>query len=646
MKKLGISIVLIAMLFVTACNGSKDHGAAKDLASTLTINFCQGNNSRTMTYQKSVPLTLPDGNTVSQGDLKPTWQFISQQIGIGIEDVAVQDQKASEMIDIAAATGFDNAVIYGGNSIAEDLMNYGAEGYFINLLDYLDEMPAVKVFLDENPSVAKAVTAYDGGIYHLPYLAEIDNYARVFFCRADWVTSLLDSTDALESEDSTLNVAYDGYWDKKTANVIALQNGAASAGVLDRNTALETLVDYINENYDYANPSELYLGEDAMYDIDELVALWRVVKLSPNTLSKVTTGAVVPNTEISPYFVRKTSYRDEVLKLMNYMDGERVHGSDSYKARFYDDGNNNLVYSYAAEGFLSKLHYIKAMYSEGLFHSEFADVSLKDIIRKSMFFSDEIEGQRQFGFMTYDWIVSSTAGSDKVVGVLPPVTTLSKAGINEFVHYVENTRAIKPDGWAISAVASEEEKHAALVLFNYLFTEEGHNAQIYSIPSTRVADESFIGPDGKAYPKFSQWLFDAAREYKDNDLGGFMRDFMGSLLPIGYQKEMGMELQYTNENGAATWTLYNESKVLSPSYSSENDYLKMMPPVFSLTSQNLAKLATVSVGDDQTDSIFKYITGKDPSITSGEDIGKMYKDGGIDLYLSVYQEAYDRVLSK
>ncbi|MDC7219955.1 MAG: hypothetical protein PQJ59_08445 [Spirochaetales bacterium] len=645
MKKIGLLLAVLAILCMTACNGTSDDAALKT-ASSLKINFCHGNNSRTMTYQKAVPLNLPDGTTVSQGDLKPTWQYISRQVGFEIQDVAVQDQKASEMVDICASTGFDNAVIFGGNSIAEDLMNYGAEGFFINLLDHLDEMPDVAQFLEDNPNVAKAITAYDGGIYHLPYVAEIDNYARVFFCRGDWVTSMLDSTDALEAEDRTLNVAYEGYWERSATNVIDLQNAAAKGGVLDRDTALATLIKYINDTYDYAKPSELYLGEGALYDIDELIALWRVMKLSPNTLSKVSTGEVIPGTEISPYFFRKTSYRDEIFKLANYFDGVRVHGSDSYKARFYDDGQNNVVYSYASEEFLSKVDYLKQIYSEGLIYSEFTDTSYKDLIRKTMFFSDDIDGVKQFGFMTYDWIVSTTSGSNKIIGMLPPLTTLSQAGINDFVHYVENTRAIKPDGWSISAKASEEEIHAALKLFNYLFTEEGRHAQIYSIPATRVAGESFIGPDGQAYPKFSQWLFDAAREYKNNDLGGFMRDFMGSLLAVGYQKEMGMELQYTNENGTATWKLYNENEVLSPSYSSENAYLRMMPPVFSLTGQDLAKLTTVAVGDDQTDALFKYITGSDENIKSVDDIAKLYEEGGIDLYESIYQGAYDRILGK
>lgn len=616
------------------------------LADSIKTNHVQGNNARTMTYQKSTPLTLPDGSVVTQGDLKPTWQFIQQEMGFDIVDVGVQDQKAVEMIDIAAATGFKEAVIYGGDSIAKDLMNYGAQGYFINIKEYLDYMPDLSAYLDANPNVAKAVTAYDGGIYHLPYVAEIDNYARVFPGRGDWVTSLLDSSSALESESHTLNVQYEGYWDRNPTNVIDLQNAAASGGTLDRDTALTVLKDYIADTYpEYDNLSELYLGLDAMYDIDELIALWRVVELSPNTLSKVSTGSVVANTEISPFFVRKSKYREDTLKLMNYFGGVRVHASDTYSAREYADTDGQIHYSYADDDFLEHLEYIKDWYQEGLIHTEFADLSIKDEFRKSMWFADDVEGQRQFGFMTYDWIASSTAGSEKIVGILPPVTPIPAAGIDEWVHYIENTRAIKPDGWSISAAASEAEINSALKLFNYMFTPEGSDVQVYSVPDVREAGNTYAGPDGTMYPEFNQWLFDAAGEYKDGDVSGFLRDFMGSLLAVGFQKEIGFELQYTTSNGIAAWDLYTQAGVLTPSYSSENEYLRMMPPVISLNDQDLAKIGTTAVGNDQRDQIFIYIIGGDAAVDSAADLGVMYEEAGIDKYVEVYQTAYDRMMS-
>ncbi|WP_461207101.1 type 2 periplasmic-binding domain-containing protein [Clostridium sp. DL1XJH146] len=630
-------------------NQTNEQVEVKDLeiADSLNINFAMGNNARTMTYQQANPLTLPDGTIVTQGDLKPTWQYIEKQLGFTINDNTVQDQKATEMIDLEAATGFKDDTIYGGNSIANDLMNYGAQGYFINLKDYLDYMPNVKEYLEENPNVASAITAYDGGIYHLPYVAEIDNYARTFNGRNEWVTALLDSTDALETESETLNVAYNGYWDRNDTNVATLQNEAATNGVIDRDTALNVLIDYINTTYpDLEKPSDLYVGETAVYDIDELVALWRVIELSPNTLSKVTTGAVVDGAEVSPFFVRKSKYREDVLRLITYFDGEKVHSSDSYGATLYVDENGEMVYSYDDEDFLEKLDYIKAMYSEGLLHSEFADLSVTDEFRKSMYFADDAEGQKQFGFMTFDWIASTTASNEAIDVFLPPVTTISGAGIDDFVHYVENTRAIKPDGWAISAAADEVDINTALTLFDYMFSEEGNLVQNYSIPDAWVEGEKFVGPDGTEYPKFNDWILDTAGEMKDGDISGFLRDFMGSHLALGYQKEIGFELQYTSENGFDGWDLYTKADVLSMSYGADNDYLRLMPPIISLNDQEVAKIDTVAIGTDQTDQLFLYITGADAAADSVDGIEDIFDKAGIKEYLEVYQTAYDRMMQK
>lgn len=660
MKKIALLLSLAAILVLSGCSKAADTAAAEtesktaekvDLANlvkadTLNINFAMGNNSRTMTYQKANPLTLPDGTVVAQGDLKPTWQHIEKQLGFKIADNAVQDQKATEMIDIAAATSFSSDTIYGGNSIAESLMKYGAQGYLINLKDYLDYMPNVKEYLESQPNIAKAITAFDGGIYHLPYAAELGNYARAYIGRPAWVTSLLDSTEALEAETHTLNVAYEGYWDRYDNNVVDLQNAAAKNGVLDQATALKVLKDYIAATHPgLAKPSDLYVGESAVYDIDELIALWRVIELSPRTLSKVSTGKVVEDAEISPYFVRQSKYREDLLRMMNYFDGIKVHGSDSYAARQIMDGDK-VVHSYAQDSFLEALNYIQQWYQEGLIHSEFADLSIKDKFRNGMFFADDVEGQRQFGFMTFDWFASTTKGTDKAHAFLPPVTTVSEAGINDFIHYVGNARAIKPDGWAISAKADEGQRNAALALFDYMYSEEGNDVQNYSIPESRVEGAVFRGPDGTEYPKFSQWLIDTAGEFKNGDISGFLRDFMGSHLALGYQKEIGFELQYTSANGFSSWDLYTKKNVLIDTYEADKDYFRMMPPVISLNEQDVAKLGTTAIGEDQTDKIFIFITGNGSVVKSTDEIAKEFEDAGIDTYESVYTAAYNRMIGK
>lgn len=662
-------ILSVILLFIVSCNKTQQIETIKnvskteelitdtnymeplifqdvDVASNIKINFAMGNIKRTLTYQQDDPLTTPSGLVINKGDLKPVWQYIQDRLGFSIEDVAIQTQKASDMISDAEDNDSFDATIYGGNSIADSLMNLGAQGKFINLKNYLKYTPNLTNYLNKNPSIAKAITAYDGGIYHIPYVAEVNNYARVVNIRHDWVTSLLDSTSALIEEDESLTVAYNGFWDRNKYNVITLQNNAAISGTLERDDALRILISYIKDTYpNYSKPSELYIGENALYDMDELVALWRVIKLSPNTLSRVTTGKLVPNTTITPFFLRQSNYNDEVFRLLTFLDGQKVHLVDSTSTGIlFEDNYGDLKYSYAEPSFLKKLENIKNWYSEGLIKKDFFNEDDKTNFRTELFFSDENQGQKDFGFMTIDWISSTTASSEKISVILPPVTTISEANINKFIHYFENTRSIKPDGWSISATASEPEIFAALKLFDYIFSNEGSKIQNYSTPDIWIKGQVYYGPDGKAYPQFNNWIVEKAQDLKNGDVNGFLRDYMGSQLPLGYQKEMGLELQVTSEIGMKGWQLYTDKNVLTLTYDSVIQNLKLMPPIISLNVEDIKALNKAKINSSTTDLLYGYIDGTDSSLNDYTDLIQIFKDAGIDEYLRLNQIAYNRMM--
>ena len=158
-------------------------------------------------------------------------------------------------------------------------------------------------------------------------------------------------------------------------------------------------------------------------------------------------------------------------------------------------------------------------------------------------------------------------------------------------YFIDNGRAIKPDGWAISAAGCTDEKtlRRACALFDYFFTEEGSTLQNYGLPMNLEENGSYQGPDGTSYPKFNQWMVDTCNAVAKGDLSTFMRDWMGSLIPIGYQKDIGFEYQYTSERGFEGWVLLQGSTTTFATYAGEGpkgdnpNYYKMIPPVFSLT---------------------------------------------------------------
>lgn len=626
----------------------------------VTMNLAYGNEKKTLTYQVSNPITMPDGTVVSKGDLKPAWQQLEKTLNIDIQDVANQTQKASDMMKLQAATQFKDAVIYGGNSIADDLMAKGAEGYFVKLDEHLDEMPNLKAYLEANPNIKSAITAYDGHIYHLPYVAEIGNYARMFHVRQTWVTDLLDKANPTFDTTTVATTYYEPFYTaehprakeiagrptKKTdQNIIDIMNNLP---VKNGKTYAEAFRTYIEANYDYENPSELFLGNDAAYDIDELVALFRCVQANPTYL----TGK--SNAETYAYFTRQPKYREEVVRLATYFDGIRVHGSDSYESRWAYDENGMIQYTYATEDFYNVLTRLSDMNAEGLIYGDsLNDGTSSTDLRKRLYGSDDVEATTQYGFLTYDWTASTTADAlnDDIVAILPPVAEVN--GV--WQQYVDNSRVIKSDGWSISSAASDSQKSAAYKIFDYYFSEEGNVLQNYGVSDMVDTSEKFVGPDGISYPKFTQWVFDNAKTFSNGDISNFLREVIGSQMPIGYQKEIGFEYQYTSERGLAATKLYTDEKVGFPTYEGtglEGDnpnYYRLTPPAYSLNKNQSAAVGqlTIATSTGFIEPVFNLIRFQTAGGGTGLVVPKTYqeylqyfKDGGLEQYVKVYQDAY------
>lgn len=637
---------------------------------TLKINFTTGNKDRVLTYFKESPMTLPNGDVVTAGMLKPVWTQVASALNIDIQDVTIQDQKASEMMQTASTDAFAGANIFGGNSVATDFMNYGSRGMFVNLVDMMDQgyMPNFARYLQDNPSIKSAITAYDGGIYYVPYIAEINTFARAFVARETWVTDLLDAAGA-NYDTAAYTTYYDGFLigsnartgsnggsvipkagvtiTKKTSqNIIEIQNALATK---NGKTLTEALITYINDNYDYSTPSELYLGEKAAYDIDELVALMRCIKANPGYL----TGGKAD--VVWPFFVRQSSYREDLLRLGTYFDGVKAHGADSYGSRWYIDENNTVQYTYTTEGMYDVLNYLSDMEAEGLFYADTYDLNNKTNFRSKLWGTDASDAPA-YGWMTYDWIASSTTDDlnpDTVV-MLPPVANVNGA----WQYYIDNGRAIKSDGWAISVKgnASDAELHRSCALLDYFFTEEGDQLQNYGMDMILVEGETYHGPDGIDYPKYNDWLYENL-PLANGDMSTFLRDWIGSQIPIGYQKNIGFEYQYTSARGFAGWALLTNSTTGFANYEGDlglpggnPNYYKMIPSAFSMTDRQQEQLSTeTSIEmDDSTEYLFNIIRyktkGNAPAgVTipaSYNEYLQFFKDKGLDTYVSVYQASY------
>ncbi|MFI3254610.1 MAG: hypothetical protein R3Y63_09780 [Eubacteriales bacterium] len=640
----------------------------------LKVSIAFGNTSRTISYGQSNPLTLSDGTVVTNGDLKPVWQYVQGRLNVKITDaLGAQGEAATDMLNIASTSAFQDAHVYGGNSVADLLVNYGTQGLLLPLNEKMDEglMPNFVAYLEENPTIETSITAQDGNIYYVPYIAEIGSPAREWIVRGSWPEILLDGTDTAFDTHVSITSYYEGAYTGSNArtgsnggtvtpkdgvsitkatneNIIEIQNALS---VKNGETLTNALIEYIGRNYEYENPSQLFIGELAAADVDELVALWRCIKANPELLTE-RDGATV-----YPFFARQGTYREDLLRMANYFNGTRAHGADSYEARFILDESGNLVYTYAQEGMYEVLVWLSQIHAEGLINPDIYSNEASPNIRTQMFGNDDDATKTVYGYMTFDWISSTTASSlntDTTV-VLPPVANVN--GVWQY--FVDNTRVVKPDGWSISAYSGHDDAsiEAACALLDYYFTEEGALVHNYGLPFNLASLDGYEGPDGNDYPIFDDWIQETSNNTNNGDISSFLRDWMGSHLAIGYQKDIGFEYQTTGDQGMASWELINGSTTGYPSYSGagpEGDnpnYYYLSPTVIPLNERQIDTVATQTKIDDEdtAEFLFNIIRYQALGNASGgasmaynyDEYLKFFTDAGLDLYVSTYQTAYD-----
>ncbi|MBR4836704.1 MAG: hypothetical protein IKU99_06820, partial [Clostridia bacterium] len=254
-------------------------------------------------------ITLADGKTYHTGDLKPTWVAVSEKLNINFEN-KYQGKSASEEFKYWQET-LDQVDMVSGT--ATQLSEAGVAGKVINLALYLDAMPNFKKYLEENPIVRLSITGSvdNGAIYFSPYFDGVDDIERMPLMRTDWVEKLLNGEGAFTA-DASKNLAAAAYTPymptsgkvvvdaankegtavikltkdyDKAGNIVALMN---AAGTLNGVQAVNMLRKYIDEAYDgyYGTTrSNLFVGQNAAWDADELVALLRCVVANPQTLN-------------------------------------------------------------------------------------------------------------------------------------------------------------------------------------------------------------------------------------------------------------------------------------------------------------------------------------------------------------------------
>ena len=518
-------------------------------------------------------ITLADGKTYNSGDLKPTWQAVEKILNIKIDD-HYQGKSASEEYKYWDAQ-LDQIDMLSGTATL--LSENGQNGKLVNLADYLDKMPNFSKYLFENPIVRLSITGAAAGpnagaIYFSPYFDGVDDIERMPLMRTDWVEKLLNGEGEFTADSSkkTATPVYTPYMptsgtvevdvvkkdrsgtEKVTkdygayGNIVAKMNEAGSIDGVEAVNMLREYIDKTYNNYYGTNRADLFIGQNAAWDADELVALLRCVVANPQTLNGTDS--------VQGLFSREDANnqrRVDMFRFAGILFG--VRGMESRLDYLYVGTDNKLHDARNEAATYEALAKMNDMAKEGLLAETF--INQEDANTEKYLKEDN-------GFMHYDYNQTQTAynataldnaAGEKYMAVMVPVAKWND-GSEKYMRFTESWRSVKTDGWGISAAGvkdNPDKLNACLALIDYAYSQEGQVLMSYGPDEFIKHDGSgnivTFDFNGKQWPEISDKTSEELWSLANGNYTNYARNYIGSTL--SFVKSQAFEFQCTHEVG-------------------------------------------------------------------------------------------------
>ena len=510
------------------------------------------------------------------GDLKPTWVEAEKRLNIKFEDKYQGNSATNELKYWAERLGDVDMV--SGNASA--LNEYGEAGSFVNIAEHLDKMPNFKAYLEANPIVRLSITGNTntGAIYFSPYFDGVNDIERMPLIRADFVTKLLDGEGPFKADKSKnlLPASYEPYMPTsgkvtidtvkadgsgvfqltkdydKAGNIVANMNAALAKGNLDGVTAVNMFREYIDKAYNgyYGTKrSNLFIGQDAAWDADELVAFLRCAVANSYTLNGTDT--------IMGYFSREDSNLQRQVDLTRFIGTLfGIRGMESRQEWLYFDYDGKLKDARQEVATYKTLERVVAMAEEGLISRSFLENS------------NENSGtmlENDLGVMSYDYNQTQTilnvtklnidAGEKYMAFMVPVARWYDGTDPNGvYMRFTESWRSVKTDAWAITVAGAGKDPNklnAALKLIDYAYSPEGmilmsYGPDVFIKTKADGSYETFLF-NGQEMPVVADVTKDLMWKLTSGNYTNFARQYLGSTL--SFAKSQAFEFQNTHEIG-------------------------------------------------------------------------------------------------
>ena len=620
-------------------------------------------------------ITLADGKTYQTGDLKPTWVEVQNVLGMKFEN-KYQGNGANKEFQYWQDR-LNEVDMVSGN--ATQLSEFGEAGSLVNIAEHLDKMPNFKAYLEANAIVRLSVTGNvdNGAIYFSPYFDGVNDIERMPLMRVDWAKKLLDGEGEFTAEKSgtTAEAVYTPYMPTEgkvtvdvvkadgsaveqvtkdydaAGNIVALMNEKGAMSGVEAVNMLRTYIDTAYNGYYGTNRSDLFCGQNAAWDADEMVALLRCVVANAQTLNGTDT--------IQGLFSREDNNnqrRVDMFRFAGVLFG--VRGLESRQDYLYVGTDGKLHDARQEAETYAAIEKMNAIAAEGLISKSFIDGSKE---------SSGTMLENDMGFMSYDYNQTQTIlnetklqEGEKYMAVMVPVAKWND-GEEKYMRFTESWRSVKTDGWGISVAGvngDENKLNAALALIDYAYSPEGQILMSYG-PAAFIKTGETFNFNGKEMPVIADATYAELWEKASGNYTNYARYYLGSTL--SFVKSQAFEYQCTHEVGKEgagyISTAIGLGVIKHPELAvTENPWYISIPTVLPTTQAENDEIATLtelknsyssSKGDDQVNYFCDQIVGgytHDGMGSAEEAANYVVNTMNGKLYLYDKQAAYDRLL--
>lgn len=163
-----LALLLASAMMISACGQTKTEESKSESSTSAAASGESAAESTTKAAEENTePVTInvaTISRSVPMDDIYMT-EYIEKTFNVDLVWTEYSKDAWNTQISLMLTTNDLPDLIVGANMDKGDVNQYGADGYFLNMMDYIDYMPNMKALMEEYPNWANYTIAPDGAVY-------------------------------------------------------------------------------------------------------------------------------------------------------------------------------------------------------------------------------------------------------------------------------------------------------------------------------------------------------------------------------------------------------------------------------------------------------------------------------------------------